>query len=294
MASWLNQQIRKHNALLLALPAILWLTLFFLLPLGIVFVVSFMTRGTGGLGELPFTLTHYERVFDLYQPIIIRSVRIAFYTTIICLIVGYPMAFFIKTRKRAFTRQIALFLVILPFWTNFLVRTYAWRVLLGNEGTINGVLQSVGLIDESLPLLFNQFAVLVGLVYGFLPFMVLPIYAAVERFDFRYIEAARDLGANDWQTFWRVIFPLTLPGVGAGCVLVFIPSIGAYVTPDLLGGTDGRMIGNFITGQFMRTVNHPLGSALSMVLMSMVMVALLIYLFIINRSNRTTKPAEAA
>ena len=291
MASWLTVQVRKHNALLLALPAILWLTVFFLIPLGIVFVVSFMTRGTTGLGELPFTFDHYERVFDLFSGILIRSVRIAFITTVVCLLVGFPMAFFIKTRKNAYVRQIALFMVILPFWTNFLVRTYALRVLLGREGTINGVLGNLNIIDEPLPLLLNQFAVLVGLTYSYLPFMVLPIYAAVERFDFRYVEAARDLGANDWQVFWRVIIPLTLPGIVAGCILVFIPSIGAFVTPDMLGGTDGRMIGNFVYGQFQRTVNHPLGSALSVVMMAMVMIALLIYLRVASRDSTQREDA---
>jgi len=291
VASWLTGQVRKHNAFLLALPAILWLTIFFLIPLGMVFVVSFMTRSTSGVGELPFTLDHYERVFDLFSGVLVRSVRIALITTIICLLAGYPMAFFIKTRKRALVRQIALFMVILPFWTNFLVRTYAWRVLLGREGTINGVLINLGLINEPLPLLLNEFAVLVGLTYGFLPFMVLPIYAAVERFDFRYVEAARDLGANDWQIFWRILIPLTLPGIVAGCILVFIPSIGAYITPDLLGGNEGRMIGNFIHGQFTSRVNQPLGSALSMVLMGMVMIALLIYLRVIGRNAATRTEA---
>ncbi len=285
MASWLNAQLRKHNGLLLALPAILWLTLFFLLPLALVFGVSFMTRGTGGMGELPFTLEHYERIFNLFDGILIRSVRIALITTVVCLVVGYPMAFFIKTRRRASVRQLALFFVILPFWTNFLVRTYAWRVLLGTEGTINGVLLELGLINAPLEVLLTEFAVLIGLVYGFLPFMVLPIYASVERFDFRFVEAARDLGANDWHIFWRILLPLTMPGVIAGCILVFIPSIGAFVTPDMLGGRDGLMIGNLIHGQFTRTANQPLGSALSIVVMSMVMISLLIYIRFAGRGQ---------
>src|SRR5690606_31516938 len=147
------------------------------------------------------------------------SIWIAFLTMLICLLVGYPLAFFISTRKSARMQQFALFLVILPFWTNFLVRTYAWRVLLGNEGTINVILQNLRIISEPLPMLNTDFAVLVGLVYGFLPFMILPIYSSIERFDFRLVEAAHDLGANDWRAFWRVVFPLTLPGVFAGCVL---------------------------------------------------------------------------
>ena len=275
----------RQNGLLLALPAILWLLFFFILPLAIVLVVSFMTRGTGGSAVLPLTLDHYERVFTVFDGVFVRSVRIAFITMVICLLAGYPLAFFIRTRRSAWVRNMALFLVILPFWTNFLVRTYAWRILLGREGTINEMLISVGVIQQPLQLLNTEFAVLVGLTYGFLPFMVLPIYASVERFDFRFVEAARDLGANDWHTFWRVVLPMTMPGVIAGCILVFIPAIGAFVTPDLLGGTRGLMIGNLIQGQFRGTGNMPLGAALSVVMMSVVMLSLIFYIRLSNRER---------
>lgn len=285
MAAWVTGQLRKHNAFFLALPAILWLSVFFILPLVIVLVVSFMTRGTGGSAVFPLTIEHYQRVFTVFDSVFVRSVRIAFTTTVICLIVGYPLAFYIKTRKHALTRQFAMFMVILPFWTNFLVRTYAWRVLLGREGTINGIFLNLGIISEPLQLLNTEFAVLLGLVYGFLPFMVLPIYASVERFDFRFVEAARDLGANDWNTFWQVVLPLTMPGVIAGCILVFIPSIGAFVTPDLLGGTKGLMIGNLIQNQFRGTGNLPLGAALSMVMMGIVMLSLLVYIRFLGRGE---------
>lgn len=262
----------------LALPGILWLGVFFILPLLIVLVVSFLSRGGGGVGQLPLTPEHYQRTFGVFSSILWRSVWIAFLTTLICLFVGYPLAFFISTRRSTMFRQFCLFMVILPFWTNFLIRTYAWRVLLGDQGTINGVLMNFGLIEEPLRLLNTQFAVLVGLVYGFLPFMVLPIYASVERFDFRFVDAAHDLGANDWRTFWRVVLPLTMPGVVAGCALVFIPSVGAYVTPDLLGGTSGLMIGNLIQRQFGGSGNMPLGSALSIVMMAIVMLSLIVYI----------------
>jgi spermidine/putrescine transport system permease protein len=182
-------------------------------------------------------------------------------------------------------RQFALFMVILPFWTNFLVRTYAWRILLGREGTINEILLKLGVISEPLQLLNTEFAVLIGLVYGFLPFMVLPIYASVERFDFRFVEAARDLGANDWHTFWRVVLPMTLPGVIAGCILVFIPAIGTFVTSDLLGGTRGLMIGNLIQNQFRGTGNMPLGAAVSTVMMVLVMISLMIYVRFVRREQ---------
>lgn len=269
--------IFKNRSFWLAFPAIFWLGLFFLLPLFIVLIVSFMTRGGGGTAELPFTLAHYERSLDVFQPILTRSIWIALVTTFICLVIGYPFAFFISTRKSSLVRQLSLFMVILPFWTNFLIRTYAWRVLLGDEGIINSILLSVGLINEPLLLLNTQFAVLLGLVYGFLPFMVLPIYASIERFDFHFIDAAHDLGANDWSAFWRVMRPMTMPGVFAGCALVFIPSVGAFVTPDLLGGTRGLMIGNLIQRQFGGSGNMPLGSALSILMMAVVMISLLLY-----------------
>jgi spermidine/putrescine transport system permease protein len=269
----------------MALPAALWLFLFFLLPLGIVFVVSFMSRGGGGTIVMPLTLEHYDRIFGVFRPVIIDSIIIALVTTVICFIVGYPLAFYISTRQTKTAQNIALFLVILPFWTNFLVRTYAWRIILGNDGVINSLLLGWGIREEPLQMLNTDFAVLVGLVYGFLPFMVLPIYASIERFDFRLVEAGHDLGANDWIAFWRIVFPLTLPGVVAGCILVLIPSIGAFVTPDLLGGTKGLMIGNLIQGQFRGSGNWPLGSAASMVMMGIVFISLLVYMRFGNQQD---------
>ena len=275
----------RQNGSLLALPTIAWLIIFFVLPLVIVLVVSFMSRGRGGVALPPFTLEHYQRTFGVFFIILRRSISLAALTTVVCLLIGYPLAFFISTRRRRLVQQLTLFLVILPFWTNFLIRTYAWRILLGEQGTINGLLLSLGLISEPLKMLNTQFAVLVGLVYGFLPFMVLPIFASVERFNFRYVDAAHDLGANDLRTFLRVVLPLTMPGVLAGCALVFIPSVGAFVTPDLLGGTKGLMIGNLINNQFGGSGNMPLGSALSIVMMAVVMLSLLVYVFA-NRRNR--------
>jgi spermidine/putrescine transport system permease protein len=276
---------QRISGRLLALPALVWLILFFLLPLGIVFVVSFMTRGRGGTFNFPLTLDNYLRVFEIYTPVFLDSIWIALLTTIICLISGYPLAFFISTRKNKTVQQFALFLVILPFWTNFLVRTYAWRVILGTEGVVNVGLLNLGAVSQPLALLNTDFAVLVGLIYGFLPFMVLPIYASVERFDFRLVEAAHDLGANDLRAFLRVVLPLTMPGVAAGCILVFIPTIGAYITPDLLGGTDGFMIGNLIEQQFKGTGNAPRGAAASMVMMVIVGLGLLFYMRVNSRRN---------
>lgn len=278
MAARLTAFMRKYSDALLALPAVVWLLVFFLLPLIIVAGISMMTRDINGIAQFPLTFDNYKRVFNVYDSVLIRSIRIALYATVICLVVGYPLAFFIKTRKYAWVRNLTLFLVILPFWTNFLVRTYAWRVLLGPEGTINTFLLNTGIINQPIEILYTETGVILGLVYGFLPFMVLPIYASVERFDFRFVEAARDLGAHNWQTFWRVVLPLTMPGVVAGCILVFIPAIGAYVTPDLLGGTRGLMIGNLIQRQYNgNTPNLPVGAALSMVMMGTVMLSLLVY-----------------
>ncbi len=260
----------------LALPAVLWLGLFFVLPILIVLAYSVMTRGEGASVELPLTLEHYQRTFGgVYFPVILDSIFIAFLTTVVCLIIGYPLAFFIATRTNKRAQQIALFLVILPFWTNFLVRTYAWQIILGEEGTINTLLMGLHLIQEPLQLLYTDGAVILGLVYGYLPFMVLPIYSSVEQFQFRLVEAGHDLGANDLKVFLRVVLPLTLPGVLAGCILVFIPTIGAFVTPDLLGGTQGLMIGNLIQRQFRGTSgNFPLGSAISAVMMGLVLFSL--------------------
>lgn len=278
----MNHQTRaKWSGFFLSIPTIFWLGFFFIAPLLILVVFSFMSRGQGGVAEMPLTLENYDTaIFGQYNIILWRSIRISLTATLICLIVGYPLAFFISTRQQHWVRQLSLFLVILPFWTNFLVRTYAWRILLGKEGTINSILLNWGVIQEPMQLLNTEFAVIVGLVYGFLPFMVLPIYASVERFNFRFVEAAHDLGANDWTAFWRIVFPLTLPGVFAGTALVFIPSVGAYVTPDLLGGTKGMMIGNLIARQFGGSGHMPRGSALSVVMMAVVMAALLLYVWV--------------
>ena len=267
----------RGSSFLLALPGLFWLVVFFLVPLVFVLVSSFFTRGTGGAPVAPVTLENYTRTFDVFWPVIWRTLYFSLFTTLLCLLLGFPVAFFISTRPNPRTRQFLLFLILLPFWTNFLVRTYALQTILGREGPLNALFSSLGVISEPLTMLNTQFAVMLGLVYGFVPFMVLPIYAAAERLDFRFVEAAGDLGANDFQAFWRIIVPLTMPGIVAGSVLVFIPAIGSFVTPDLLGGTHGLMIGNLIQGQFRGRGNIPLGSAISVVLMLVVMIGLLVY-----------------
>jgi spermidine/putrescine transport system permease protein len=259
-------------------PAALYLAIFFLAPLVIVFVYSFLTRGPYGQLVWEFNLQNYVRVIDpLYLKIFWNSLLLALASTIGCLLLAYPFAYYIARRPSARTRNILLLFVMIPFWTNFLIRTYAWRVILGGDGPINAVLLWLGIIQEPLTLLFTNGAVLIGLIYGYLPFMVLPLYASIDRIDFSLMEAANDLYANGWQAFRRVLLPLSMPGVVAGSILVFIPSLGAFVTPDLLGGGKSVMIGNLIQSQFLTARDWPFGSAISMVLMAVVLIATLVY-----------------
>lgn len=268
---------QKINLLILLLPATAWLVIFFVVPLLIVLLYSFLERGTYGGIIWEFSLSNYQRlVKGIYWGVLGRSLWLAFLTTIICLLIGYPLAFFIATRKQPW-RNVLLLLVIIPFWSNFLVRTYAWIVLLSTEGVFNVALQSFQIIDEPMQLLFTPFAVAIGLVYGYLPFTILPLYATIEKLDFSLIEAAHDLGANDWRTFIKIILPLTMRGIVAGSLLVFIPTVGAFITPDILGGGKTLSIGNLIQNQFLESRNWPFGSALSMLLMVVVLVPVLIY-----------------
>ncbi len=265
------------QTLVLIFPSLFWLIVFFAVPLLIVFVYSFLKRGPYGQIVWEFNLNNYARFFDpLYLKIFVRSFKIAGLTTLFCFLFGYPMAYWIATRPPKW-RNTLLLLLMIPFWTNFLVRTYAWILILRDTGLVNSLLMNIGLISQPLPLFGNDLAIVIGLVYGWFPDMVLPCYAAIERLDFSLVEAAQDLYANETRSFWRIIFPLTLPGVVAGAMLVFIPSLGAYVTPDLLGGAKSVMIGNVIQSQFLSVRDYPFGSAFSFVLMAMMLVATLIY-----------------
>lgn len=262
----------------LVVPPALVLIVLFGVPLILVLAVSFASRGTYGGIEWVGTLGNYTSIADsLYLRIFWRSLWLAVLTTVICLVMGFPLAYVIARAPKRW-QGVLLFLVIIPFWTNFLVRTYAWMFILRTEGLLNQALLSLGLIHEPLNLLFTDMAVLIGLVYGYLPFMVLPLYAALERLDCSLIEAAWDLYAKPMQVFTRVVLPLSKPGMIAGCVLVFIPSLGAYVTPDLLGGARTMMIGNLIQHQYLVVRDWPFGSALSFVLMAGVLAAVLYYL----------------
>jgi spermidine/putrescine transport system permease protein len=262
----------------LILPPAASLFLFFVVPLTLVLAVSFASRGTYGGIEWTFTLENYRSILDpLYLRVFWRSLWMAVLTTVLCLILGFPLAYLIARAPKRW-QSLLLLLIIIPFWTNFLVRTYAWMFILRTEGLLNTILLEIGLIDQPLNLLFTDTAVIIGLVYGYLPFMVLPLYAALERLDPAMIEAARDLYATSRQVFTRVILPLAKPGVVAGCLLVFIPTIGAYVTPDLLGGARTLMIGNLIQQQYLVVRDWPFGSALSFVLMGGVLLAVWYYL----------------
>lgn len=298
MAAQPRSRRETWRILFLISPSLFWLMVFFFLPLIVVFAISFGQRGTYGGVRWNLTLENYARFFDpLYLRIFGRTLVIALTTTVICLLIGYPLAYFIAARPARWRNGLLLLLMI-PFWTNFLIRTYAWLLLLRDQGFINAfwtgplhtmfaqlalavplpvwepLLQAT---SAPLPLFGTNLAIIVGLVYGWLPDMVLPCYAAIERLDYSLVEAAQDLYANRLQSFLRVILPLTMSGIVAGSILVFIPSLGAYVTPDLLGGAKSIMIGNVIYSQFMSARDYPFGSAISFVLMAVMLVGTLIY-----------------
>ncbi len=310
--------IRRNIAGALAYPAGFWLGLFFVAPILIVFVVSLGERTRSGtvtypafsLGNIGAYFNDYIRFFSpvggeyLYLRIFWRSLGIAIFNTLICLLVGYPFAYWIARQPQKY-RNAYIFLVMIPFWTNFLVRTYAWMLILRDSGLINNFWtitlhdQAVMLADgngffawiaaiteQKLPLLFNQPAVMLGLFYGYLPFMVLPLYSALEKMDWTLLEAAADLGAN---TFWRtvrVLIPLTMPGIVAGSIIVFIPSLGAYVTPDLMGGARVALLGNLLQQQFMTVRDWPFGSAIGFIMMAIMLAATLFYFRTLNRNQQ--------
>ena len=247
-------------------PAAVLMLVTIVVPAAIICVYSVLSRGAYGGVELPWTIENYGRLIDpLYGGIFVRSVGLAAAATVLCILLGFPLALFIA--QSGARRNLYLSLVILPFWTSFLIRLYAWMFLLRDTGLINTGLQSLGLIHQPLPLLYNTGAVLLGLVYGFLPFAVLPIYATLERLDKSLLEAAADLGARPLAVLTRVTLPLCAPGIGAAAILVFVPSLGTYITSDLLGGSKTMLIGNLVQNQFTTARDWPFGAAISIVLM---------------------------
>ena len=265
------------------LPGWLWMVLLFAAPFAIIMAYSLLTRGVYGGVEHPWTVDSYHRLMDpLYLDVFLRSFLMAVAATALCLLFAFPAALFIARAPRH--KNLYLQLVMLPFWTSFLVRTYAWMFLLRDTGLINTALEKMGLIHAPLPLLYNDAAVLLGLVYGYLPFMVLPIYATLERLDPSLPEAAADLGARPLTTVFTVLVPLSRPGIIAGAVLVFIPCLGAYLTPDLLGGGRTVLIGNLVQNQFTTARDWPFGSAVSILLMAL--VTLLLWVFLRRQSEQ--------
>ena len=266
----------RGHALLLLLPSLVLLLVLFYLPQLLMLVVSLGRRTAYGGVERGLSPASYLRALEpLYLGILWRSVLLATVTTVVCLLVAYPVAYWLARRVSPRYRTALLALVILPFWTSFLVRMYAWIVLLRTEGVFNLALGALGL--PRLELLYNDFAVLLGQLYGELPFMIVPLYVSLEKLDPSLLEAAADLGADARRAFTRVILPQTLPGIAAGCVLVFIPSLGAYLAPDLLGGGKTAYVGNLIQSQFAVARDMPFGAALSFVLSLLVAALLLLF-----------------
>jgi spermidine/putrescine transport system permease protein len=282
-----SRDIRKRW--LLSLPALLIILVAATGPLLIVLVYSFLTPGPyGDVQWLPspegwISVVLEKDIFDgtfsladAHVSIFMRSVLLSLITTVLTLLVGFPTAYFIATRPEK-TRELWLFLITIPFWTNLLIRTFAILEIIRNEGLINGLLLKFGLVSRPIQMLFTDGAILTGMVYVYLPLMVLPLYASMEKLDFRLVEAGYDLYATPFKVLRKIIIPLVKPGVIAGSILVFIPALGAYVTPSILGGGKNLMLGNLIELQFGQGRNWPLGSALSITLMMIVMVALLFY-----------------
>ncbi|ADE85914.1 ABC transporter permease [Rhodobacter capsulatus] len=287
-----------RNAWALVTPALIVLAAAAIAPLVLVLIYSFLTPGDYGNVVWTFSLEGWQKVvverdiFDdslhlaeAHLTIFWRSVSLSLVTTVLSFFAGFPTAWFIATRP-ANQRAAWLFLITLPFWTNLLIRTFAINQIIRNEGLLNTILLNLGVISTPLQMTYTEGALLIGMVYVYLPLMVLPLYAALERFDLRLLEAAYDLYASRWQVLTRVVLPIARPGIVAGSILVFVPCLGAYVTPRILGGGKLMMLGNFIELQFGQGRNWPLGAALSIVLLVIVMAALLIYVRAINGEKR--------
>ncbi|MBM3463425.1 MAG: ABC transporter permease [Armatimonadetes bacterium] len=269
--------MKRATPYLLLLPLTLYFLTFLVTPILIVARYSLATRGPLGGVQFEWTLANYAATLDpRYLDILARSLGYAGAATLICLLLAYPMAYWIAMQGGQ-RKGLLLLCLMLPFWTSFLVRIYAWKAILGAKGLLNLGLISCGLISQPLQLLNSPFAVILGLVYGFLPFMALPIYVSLEKLDRTLMDAASDLGATPRTTFFKVVLPLSMPGVIAGCILTFIPAIGDFVTPDLLGGPENKMIGNVIESKFFPEQDWPMGSAVACGLMALLLVSLIAY-----------------
>ncbi|MBY7899730.1 spermidine/putrescine ABC transporter permease PotB [Vibrio fluvialis] len=271
----MSKKLSLQNAIIALIVG--WLVLFVLLPNLMIIGTSFLTRDEANLIDLTFTFENYARLLDpLYAKVMMHSFYMAIVATILCLIIGYPFAY-IVAKMPVKWRPIMLFLVIVPFWTNSLIRTYGLKIVLGTQGILNQALMGMGLIDSPLRLMYTETAVMIGLVYILLPFMILPLYSAIEKLDGTYIEAARDLGANKLQTLTKVILPLTMPGIIGGCLLVLLPALGMFYIADLLGGAKNLLIGNVIKSQVLNARDWPFGAATSIALT--IAMAIMLYAY---------------
>ncbi|MEE7443867.1 spermidine/putrescine ABC transporter permease PotB [Vibrio cholerae] len=260
----MSKKLNLQNAIVTLIVG--WLVLFVLIPNLMIIGTSFLTRDEANLIKFAFTFENYTRLLDpLYGKVMLHSFYMAIVATLICLVIGYPFAYIVAKMPEKW-RPFMLFLIIVPFWTNSLIRTYGLKIVLGTQGILNQALMSLGLIDAPLRIMFTETAVMIGLVYILLPFMILPLYSAIEKLDGTYIEAARDLGANKFQTLVRVILPLTMPGIIGGCLLVLLPALGMFYIADLLGGAKNLLIGNVIKSQVLNARDWPFGASTSIAL----------------------------
>jgi spermidine/putrescine transport system permease protein len=263
----------------------LWFCIFALIPFVLVIAASLLSHSEGHLIELPFTSVNFQQLWNpIYFHIFTKSFIIAGAATLLSLLLGYPFAYLIA-RSHSRYKNFLLLLVIIPFWTSSLIRSYALIAIIKAKGILNSLLISMGLLEHPLQILFTNYAVIIGLVYNLLPFMILPIITNVERLDDRLVDAARDLGANYMVTFTRIILPLTLPGIIAGCILVFLPAMTIFYIPDILGGAKSILLGNLIQNQFFIAQNWPRGSAVSVIL-TLLLATLILIRFLINRDNK--------
>ncbi|EPT9326225.1 spermidine/putrescine ABC transporter permease PotB [Vibrio alginolyticus] len=271
----ISKKINLQNAIITLIVG--WLTLFVLVPNVMIIGTSFLTRDEANLIEMTFTFDHYLRLLDpLYAKVLMHSFYMAIVATLLCLVIGYPFAYIIAKMPEKW-RPFMLFLVIVPFWTNSLIRTYGLKIVLGTQGILNKSLMAMEIIDKPLRIMYTETAVMIGLVYILLPFMILPLYSAIEKLDNTYIEAAKDLGANKFQTITKVILPLTMPGIIGGCLLVLLPALGMFYISDLLGGAKNLLIGNVIKSQVLNARDWPFGAATSIALTFAMAVMLYAY-----------------
>ncbi|BGI50944.1 MAG: spermidine/putrescine ABC transporter permease PotB [Arsenophonus endosymbiont of Ceratovacuna japonica] len=280
----MNNNYKVFNKIII-ISLILWLFLFAFLPNLIIIIISFLTKNDTNLVDIIFTLDNYIKLFNkLYIKVMYNSLNISIIATLCCLIIGYPLAFCL-TRLSVKLQPLMLFLLIIPFWTNSLIRIYGLKIFLSTNGYLNYFLIWIGLIDKPIHIIYTKEGVIIGLIYIFLPFMVMPLYTSIKKLDKSYLEAAQDLGANKLKIFFYIIIPLTMPDIIAGCLLVLLPAIGLFYVSDLMGGAKNLLIGNIIKSQFFDLHDWPFGAATSIVLTIIMGLLLYIYYYTLNLLN---------